>query len=82
MTRPRVAGGIAKRSVLVAGHRTSVSVEEPFWEALRGMASSRGTSLNALIAEIDAARTDENLSSAVRLAVLADLQARLQGAVG
>jgi predicted DNA-binding ribbon-helix-helix protein len=73
---------IVKRSVLLAGHRTSVSIEGPFWDALRDIAAGRGISLNALVAEIDAARDGENLSSAIRLSVLASLQARLQGVGG
>ena len=68
--------GVAKRSVTIAGHRTSVSLEEPFWEALAGLARERGLALGALIAEIDAARGPDNLSSALRLHVLAALQGR------
>lgn len=62
---------IVKRSVVVAGHATSVSVEAAFWEGLKAMARAEGTSLNALIARIDAERQTPNLSSAIRLAVLA-----------
>lgn len=58
-----------KRSVSIAGHQTSVSLEEPFWDALRDLAAARGLSAAALIAEIDAAR-DGNLSSAIRVYVL------------
>jgi predicted DNA-binding ribbon-helix-helix protein len=58
-----------KRSVRVAGHLTSVSVEGPFWEALAAIAARRGQPLNALIAAIDHDRTG-NLSSAIRLFVL------------
>lgn len=65
---------LAKRSVTIAGHRTSVSLEQPFWDALRDIARSRGTSLNALIAEIDRGR-DGNLSSALRVFVLEALRA-------
>lgn len=63
--------GIVKRSVLVAGHATSVSVEEPFWAGLKDIALQRGVSLNGLVAAIDAERLSPNLSSAIRLAVLA-----------
>ncbi|PSC05109.1 aryl-sulfate sulfotransferase [Alsobacter soli] len=69
-------GRIVKRSVLLAGHRTSVSIEEPFWDALKDMARARGLSLNSLIAQIDAERQDANLSSAIRVAVLAHYQDR------
>lgn len=69
--------GIAKRSVTIAGHRTSVSLEEPFWEALGDIARQRGLSLGALVAEIDAGRGAGNLSSALRLHVLAALQPKI-----
>jgi len=62
-----------KRSVRVAGHRTSVSIEEPFWTELAAIADARGLSLDRLIAEIDQSR-DGNLSSAIRLYVLAALK--------
>ena len=65
-----------KRSVLIAGHPTSVSLEEEFWEALKEVAAARGLSVNALIEEIDAGRAG-NLSSAIRVFVLGDLQRRL-----
>jgi len=64
---------IRKRSVLIAGHATSVSLEEAFWKALKKITEAKGLSLNALITEIDAARADDieaNLSSAIRVYVL------------
>jgi predicted DNA-binding ribbon-helix-helix protein len=63
------ASELRKRSVLVAGHKTSVSLEAAFWDELRAIAATRDLSLNALIAEIDRTRTG-NLSSAIRLHVL------------
>ena len=60
-----------KRSLSIAGHRTSISLEEPFWLALREIASQSERPLAALIAEIDLAREGVNLSSALRLYVLA-----------
>ena len=75
MTDPKSAG-IVKRSVAIAGHRTSVSLEPPFWEALMQMARQRGLSVQALIAEIDGGRGVNNLSSAIRVHVLADVQLR------
>ena len=66
---------IRKRSVNIAGHRTSVSVEQPFWEALKGQAEEQGQSMNELIASIDG-RRDNNLSSAIRIHVLRTLQAK------
>lgn len=63
---------MAKRSLTVAGHRTSISLEEPFWEALAEMAAARKSSVAAVVASIDRGRADgTNLSAAVRVAVLA-----------
>ena len=59
-----------KRSVKIAGHLTSVSLEEPFWAALKEIAEARGATLSALIAEIDAGRGKANLSSALRVYAL------------
>lgn len=64
---------VEKRSVLVAGHRTSVSLEPEFWDALKQIAARRGQSLNQVIAAIDQERTG-NLSSAIRVFVLKALQ--------
>jgi len=61
--------GLKKRSVVVAGHRTSVSLEAPFWDELARLARAAGVSVNALIAGIDRDR-DGNLSSAIRVYVL------------
>lgn len=58
--------GLIKRSVTIAGHRTSVSLEPVFWDALVAAAEVEGRSVNALVAEIDEARTT-NLSSAIRV---------------
>lgn len=69
-----MAGTIRKRSVIVAGHRTSVSLEPEFWTALRDIAERRGLSINALVAEVDKGRNG-NLSSALRVFVLATFQA-------
>jgi len=60
LSRPR------KRSVVIAGHATSLSLEEPFWQDLAAIARHRGVSLSALVAAIDAERSG-NLSSALRL---------------
>lgn len=63
-----------KHSLTLKGHRTSVSLEEPFWRAFRAIAARDGRALNDLAAEIDAARgTECGLASAIRLYVLADL---------
>jgi predicted DNA-binding ribbon-helix-helix protein len=65
---------LKKRSVDIDGHRTSVSIEAPFWDALRDIAARRGLSVNQLIAAIDKDRRG-NLSSAIRVYVLKELQA-------
>ncbi len=59
-----------KRSLSIAGHRTSMALEPEFWTALEAMAAERGLSLAALIRDIDERRSTANLSSAARLAVL------------
>jgi predicted DNA-binding ribbon-helix-helix protein len=61
---------VVKRSLVIAGHRTSVSLEDAFWRRLRLIAAERGLSLNGLAAMIDASRGDANLSSAIRVFVL------------
>ena len=66
---------VRKRSVIVAGHKTSVSLEEPFWEELATIATARGQSISALIGEVDRTRNG-NLSSALRLLVLDELRRR------
>ncbi|MFO1080935.1 MAG: ribbon-helix-helix domain-containing protein [Reyranellaceae bacterium] len=67
-----------KRSVTIDGHRTSVSLEDAFWQELATLAAARRLSLGALIAEIDHARPapGDNLSSALRLYVLQELRKR------
>jgi predicted DNA-binding ribbon-helix-helix protein len=61
---------VMKRSVIVGGHKTSVSLEEAFWSALKEIAARRGASLSELVASIDTKRELGNLSSAIRLFVL------------
>ena len=66
---------IRKHSATLHGHRTSFSLEDGFWDELKGIAAVRGVSLASLIAEIDDGRDpDSNLSSALRLHVLAWLK--------
>lgn len=66
--------GMEKRSVRIAGHPTSVSLEPAFWAALSEIAAARGLSLTALITEVDRHRQG-NLASALRLLVLETLRA-------
>lgn len=65
---------VVKRSVAIAGHRTSVSLEAPFWDALREIARQRSISVQALVGEIDSNRGAHNLSSAIRVFVLRAVQ--------
>ena len=67
-----MTGRPVKRSLTLKGHRTSVSLEEPFWIAFRDIATEQGKPINQLAAEIDADRgMDMGLASAIRLYVLA-----------
>jgi predicted DNA-binding ribbon-helix-helix protein len=61
---------VSKRSIVVAGHKTSVSLEDQFWNSLKEIAGERGMTLTELIRAIDADRQHANLSSAIRLFVL------------
>jgi predicted DNA-binding ribbon-helix-helix protein len=61
---------VIKRSILIAGHRTSVSLEDAFWHGLKEIASIRDMTLSDLVAAIDSARNHGNLSSVIRLFVL------------
>ncbi len=71
MNEPRrPATTIAKRSLVIAGHRTSISLEDAFWNALKTLAEARGIPLARLVAEIDETRDAANLSSAIRVFVL------------
>lgn len=69
---PKANAEIKKRSVIVAGHRTSVSLEALFWTALQTIAERRGVSVNDLVTEIDRGRGG-NLSSAIRVHILDSL---------
>lgn len=76
-----MGAGIVKRSVSIAGHRTSISLEEPFWEILRTIAGREKISLQSLIGRIDSERGEQNLSSAIRVFVLMDVRDRQQSSV-
>lgn len=74
-----MSGRPVKRSLTLRGHRTSVSLEDEFWEAFRALARQRGLTLNALASEVDDSRGLEvGLASAIRLCVLRDLRARVK----
>jgi predicted DNA-binding ribbon-helix-helix protein len=61
---------VVKRSVVVGGHKTSVSLEEAFWSSLKEISGQRGMTLSEMVGEIDTNRQQGNLSSAIRLFVL------------
>jgi len=65
-----VKSSVSKRSIIIAGHKTSVSLEDEFWNGLKEIASERGMTLAELVATIDGDRKHANLSSAIRLFVL------------
>ena len=67
---------VVKRSVVLAGHKTSVSLEDAFWRGLKDIATTRRITLSDLISGIDIDREHGNLSSALRLFVLNHYQAR------
>jgi len=61
---------VVKRSIVIAGHKTSVSLEDAFWKGLKEIADERDMTLSELVASIDTDRRHGNLSSAIRLFVL------------
>jgi predicted DNA-binding ribbon-helix-helix protein len=65
-----VKSSVSKRSIVIAGHKTSVSLEDQFWNSLKEIAGQRGITLTELVATIDRDRNHANLSSAFRLFVL------------
>ena len=68
---------VVKRSIVIAGHKTSVSLEDAFWKCLKEIASGRDMTLSDLVATIDTDRQHGNLSSAIRLFVLDYYRAQL-----
>ena len=71
---------IVKRSIIIAGHKTSVSLEDEFWKGLKEIASDRNLTLSEMVASIDSGRAEGNLSSAIRLFVLDWARAHASGA--
>src|SRR5215471_2424217 len=61
---------VVKRSIVIAGHKTSVSLEDAFWKGLKEIALARGLTLSEVVSTIDSGRIHSNLSSAIRLFVL------------
>ena len=69
-TKPKMKSLIVKRSVVLGGHKTSVSLEDAFWKSLKGIAASGKMTVSELLTAIDSGRHHGNLSSAIRLFVL------------
>jgi predicted DNA-binding ribbon-helix-helix protein len=70
---------VIKRSIVIAGHKTSVSLEDAFWKGLKEIAIGRDKTLSDLVAEIDTGRPHGNLSSAIRLFVLDHYRTKTNG---
>jgi predicted DNA-binding ribbon-helix-helix protein len=68
---------VVKRSIVIAGHKTSVSLEDAFWSGLKDIAGTRNMTLSDLVGSIDADRRQGNLSSAIRLFVLDHYRSQL-----
>jgi predicted DNA-binding ribbon-helix-helix protein len=68
---------VIKRSIVIGGHKTSVSLEDAFWRGLKDIASTQGMTLSEMVATIDTGRKHGNLSSAIRLFVLDHYRSRL-----
>jgi predicted DNA-binding ribbon-helix-helix protein len=66
----KASSNLIKRSIIIRGHKTSISLENIFWEALKGIALERHQSISALVGEIEQQRDTSNLSSATRVFVL------------
>ena len=65
---------VVKRSIVIAGHKTSVSLEDAFWDTLKDIATLKDKTLSDLVADIDSTRMQGNLSSAIRLYVLENVR--------
>jgi predicted DNA-binding ribbon-helix-helix protein len=68
---------LVKRSIVISGHKTSVSLEDDFWDGLKQIVRENKTTLTGLVADIDVRRLHTNLSSAIRLFVLHHFRARI-----
>jgi predicted DNA-binding ribbon-helix-helix protein len=74
------ATDLSKHSLVIAGHRTSISLERAFWDALQKIARERQMSIASLVASVDAERDEANLSSALRVFVLKEMARRGEAA--
>jgi predicted DNA-binding ribbon-helix-helix protein len=65
---------VVKRSIIIDGHKTSISLEDAFWSGLKEIAHRRGATVSKLVTQIDETRQQDNLSSAIRLYVLEQIR--------
>ncbi len=79
--KPEAKSAVAKRSVVIGGHKTSVSLEEPFWNEVRSIAEASHLSVSNLLQKIDGERQNANLSSAIRVYVLQHVREQANNAV-
>jgi predicted DNA-binding ribbon-helix-helix protein len=68
---------VVKRSIVVGGHKTSVSLEDAFWQGLKEIARGRRTTLSDVVGDLDTQRSEGNLSSTIRLFVLGHYRAQM-----
>ena len=73
---------VVKRSIVITGHKTSVSLEDAFWKELKAIAGERDMNLSELVTSIDSTRQHGNLSSAIRLFVLGRYRSELSDNIG
>ena len=73
---------VVKRSIVIAGHKTSVSLEDAFWKGMKEIASSRDLTLSDVVTDIDSGRAIDNLSSAIRLFVLDHYRSQIATGAG
>ena len=73
---------VVKRSIVIAGHKTSVSLEDAFWKGMKEIASSRDLTLSDVVTAIDSGRASGNLSSAIRLFVLDHYHSQIAAGAG
>ena len=73
---------VVKRSVIVGGHKTSISLEDAFWGALKEIAQAKGSTITQTVSQIDETRQQANLSSAIRLFVLGHARNGTNGPAG
>jgi predicted DNA-binding ribbon-helix-helix protein len=80
--RSEAKSAVAKRSVVIGGHKTSVSLEEPFWNEVRAIADAQRVTVSTLLRRIDHERQNTNLSSAIRVFVLHHVREQANAELG